>query len=688
MDFIIILLLVAVACLELWVGILVLKNNTKKELGVLHGFHLISLSLWAGAMALYFGLPEVYYEAIVFWTRFLYFFGILSGISFLGFSYALYKGKVEKPIKLGLGLLAVLFAILLFFTDSIVSGIAFHPGNREVIQEWLYPLFFIGLFSVYLTAFGLLLKQILDTRGIARFQTTLILAAAVPVVFTAFVVNMLLPALYGNFEYAWIAPVLLPTSAFTIYYAIHQYRFLGICLKIPYLLSETISILIAVTISLVSMSFSLVYLDTIQAQLLAFGEFIVIYSLFSWILNKYQIFKVREVQQFQNLETVLKDFMSRGKMYISIEDLKITLKDLFEKKLDFESVKLHIGVNNISPALQTYFQHYPHLLVRDEIVLKNQRENAQCNYLEDLSQLGELCIPLYKGNNTQEFIGVLVIGKKNYRDIFLKEELELLEKLGKQVSLWILGISYNKELKKEVKEKTKKIQAMLDQMNDFILVASHELRTPLTILRGSLEELMDNKYDNDAQEALDDADNALNRTEKLVTTLLELQQLEAKAAQINIETVGIEDFVKSLNQNYHLYFKDKNIQFIITNHCKNSLELEIDILKIGQVLDNLFSNAKRHAPEGSSITLNLEQSDDEQAFFLSVSDEGEGISDENKEIIFDKFRSQNACQCGGIGLGLYISKKIIELHSGQIWIEDNAPKGARFIVKLPYKLSI
>ena len=102
---------------------------------------------------------------------------------------------------------------------------------------------------------------------------------------------------------------------------------------------------------------------------------------------------------------------------------------------------------------------------------------------------------------------------------------------------------------------------------------------------------------------------------------------------------------------------------------------------IEEVFSNLISNAVKYAPEGEKIVIESEEKD---GFWrIKVIDFGEGIADENKDGIFDRFKRKAKRGVKGTGLGLAIAKRIIELHKGRIWIEDNPKSGAVFIVEIP-----
>jgi len=102
---------------------------------------------------------------------------------------------------------------------------------------------------------------------------------------------------------------------------------------------------------------------------------------------------------------------------------------------------------------------------------------------------------------------------------------------------------------------------------------------------------------------------------------------------------------------------------------------------IYDVFANLISNAIKYAKEGKKIVIEAEEKDSK--YIVKVKDFGEGVPDEFKKVIFERFKRKEKKGVKGTGLGLAIVKRIVELHNGKVWVEDNSPRGATFVVELP-----
>jgi len=245
----------------------------------------------------------------------------------------------------------------------------------------------------------------------------------------------------------------------------------------------------------------------------------------------------------------------------------------------------------------------------------------------------------------------------------------------------------NNIMKKIVKEKTKQlyekiseIKNLLQQQSDFISVTAHEFRTPLSIALFKTEETLDNHEGNKEVSAdVKEIESALENLKDLTETLFEVQKYDLDKVVIQREDTNINEFFQGIYNAYIPFMKKKNIQFSYKNSVIAHKNFSIDTIHIRQVLNNLLNNAFKHAPQDGVILLVI--SLNKANIEVSIQDSGKGVTTELRESLFDKFRTEKKEQAG-IGLGLYICKKIIELHKGKIWIENSALGGADFRFQL------
>ena len=218
--------------------------------------------------------------------------------------------------------------------------------------------------------------------------------------------------------------------------------------------------------------------------------------------------------------------------------------------------------------------------------------------------------------------------------------------------------------------------------SEFIATASHELRTPLTsvqmgvhlLLEGALGELTDTQ-----SEVLQACRQDCERLDKLMRDLLDLSKIEAGESQPQLATVNARGLLLTALKDLRPQVEAKGLK--LTVDAPGDLpSVSVDKLQIERVLSNLVTNAIRHTTDGE-INISAEQRDNHVA--ISVHDTGEGISVEYLPHIFDKFVQVPDSRSGRAGLGLTISKSIVEAHGGQISVQSHNGHGTTFTFTLP-----
>ena len=234
--------------------------------------------------------------------------------------------------------------------------------------------------------------------------------------------------------------------------------------------------------------------------------------------------------------------------------------------------------------------------------------------------------------------------------------------------------------RKEAEEKLRQIDAM---KSEFLSNVSHELRTPLQSISGFTKLIMDGQVpDSDTQqEFLQIIDRETVHLGNLINSLLDMSRLESGRFQINKQRMLIRDIFLDSVTSFHTLARDKEIQ--LNEDIPDELpEMEVDGERIRQVVINLLSNAIKYSDPGGSVNIKVEAHENELSF--RISDRGIGMSEESLLHLFERFyRAEDKLARGGTGLGLYITKQIIEAHGGQIWAESKLGEGSTFSFTLP-----
>lgn len=225
-------------------------------------------------------------------------------------------------------------------------------------------------------------------------------------------------------------------------------------------------------------------------------------------------------------------------------------------------------------------------------------------------------------------------------------------------------------------------QAELEEMKvDFVSMAAHELRTPITAIRGYISLLDPSKNPNLTEDqAMYVSRTAIsaNQLLTLVENLLNVSKIEKGNININLTKVDFNHIIDNVLITENDIAKQKNIS-IVFHRQENLPPVDADAFRISEVLTNLISNAINYTNPSGTITITTEF--DDKLVTVHVSDTGEGIPKEAISHLFTKFfRVGGKLEQGskGTGLGLFISKAIVEMHKGTIWVESELGKGSTF----------
>jgi len=254
------------------------------------------------------------------------------------------------------------------------------------------------------------------------------------------------------------------------------------------------------------------------------------------------------------------------------------------------------------------------------------------------------------------------------------------------ISVILFSKTRNLTKLKKYEEEIIKIKAKKEAtMGDFLPILVHELRSPISVIRGAADLLMKEANGLSADQIhtlLNQIKSSSNTLLDLVGNILDVSKMESGRFEINKSFNNIGTDLKEECSYFEPLAKIKNL----TINCsidENIMNFSFDAERVKQVLSNLISNAIKFSPDGGIITVESKKVD--SYCQVSVSDVGVGIKDVEKPLLFQKFyqaSNQNGIK-RGTGLGLFISKGIIEAHGGKIWVENNSPKGSRFIFTLP-----
>lgn len=244
---------------------------------------------------------------------------------------------------------------------------------------------------------------------------------------------------------------------------------------------------------------------------------------------------------------------------------------------------------------------------------------------------------------------------------------------------------------------TEKLEELDKMKSRFFANISHEFRTPLTLILGPLQNLFSKSPDSETKQELGIMQRNARRLQKLINQLLSLSKLEAGKIKLTTKEENIVTLIRLFVQSFESYAAQKKIDLVFTSD-QDEILIYIDRDKIEKTLNNLLSNAFKFTPAGGKIKVEINSKptenkslkpDDLQTKYLEIriTDTGQGIPPDRMEHIFDRFYQVGdsyAKDEEGSGIGLALTKELVELHYGIIKAESKPGKGSSFYVFLPY----
>lgn len=277
-------------------------------------------------------------------------------------------------------------------------------------------------------------------------------------------------------------------------------------------------------------------------------------------------------------------------------------------------------------------------------------------------------------------IGVLeAINKRT--GMWTQEDRRYLKILAAQAAVAIEGAQLVMELRRANEELNE-----VDQLkNNFIAIASHELRTPLGVIMGYASFLQDHE-DKDTQSHASKVLESALRLRKIIEDMVNLRYVKQKASDLHLETLRISELFDSLWMESQSLI-DVDLHKIAIKKPENDVYVSVDHTRMMMVLTNLLNNAIAFTEPGNSIQVEAGPGLTEKEVRIRVTDKGIGIDPNQIEKIFEEFyqvEDHMVRHHGGLGIGLSISRAIVETHGGRIWAESaGIGQGASFVISLP-----
>jgi PAS domain S-box-containing protein len=291
--------------------------------------------------------------------------------------------------------------------------------------------------------------------------------------------------------------------------------------------------------------------------------------------------------------------------------------------------------------------------------------------MQALDPRSAMAVPLIARGQT---LGVITFAMSESGRSYSDEDVALAQELAQRAAIAI----DNSRLYREA-------QQAIQARDEFLSIAAHELKTPITSLRGFAQlnlRIFRKAITPDLtrlEQGLQVIDEQAEKLSRLIMQLLDISRVEAGKLKLDQQMTDISQLIRHIVMRAQAS-TDKH-QLVV--QAPPTVSALVDGLRIEQVISNLIDNAIKYSPNGGPITITLSTPDD-QRLQIVIMDQGLGVPPSQRPYIFDRFyRAHADKQFGGLGLGLYISRQIVELHGGSIRAEFPDEGGTHFIVELP-----
>ena len=714
------LLLGMVALMALILGMLVLKKS-KRHYDTKQWFFLVCLCLavWSAGLEM-FSLADngaaldiasrwFYVASAVFCPA----LAIFTAKSFLPLTKSVRSFIfISSSLFIVLSIYIILAPEFIINASEITTPVDFSQIPINAINYIVFATFFSVFFLVVMW-FGYVACRKSDSirrKQVAIYMTGL-LVSSIP----GFVVDLLLPAL-GDYRYVWVGPVAIILFLFAIMYSIVKYRLMdvktAVARSVSYMLLlialAVVYVISAYIISIVIFQRTLTidsrvnFMNMILAILLAF-----LYQPIKKFFNKLtdRVFYygeydadtfAREISKILTYTADLQLLTRRVGNYIasSLKAEKVAFC-IPEKGIYGRTGRRRLSV--VEEDVRRIMDYYYKYCSFPEVILANQVKDPELKKLLDIHRT-KIVIPLLHQNQET---GILFLGEHKSLG-YSSRDIEMLESIAGELAVSIRNSlsmeeinELNKSLQRRIEEATKELrfsnrqlQRLDEAKNEFISMASHQLRTPLTSIKGYLDMILEGdlgKISPTQRAVLREAFSSSERMVRLINDFLNVSRLQTGKFTIDKQSVDIAQILRDEVSLLKVVADQRSVEMVLKVD-KKIPSLAVDSEKIRQVMLNMIDNAIYYSSPHKKVVITLKSSG--KMIEFSVKDSGIGVPKSEQANLFGKFfRGTNAKKRrpDGTGVGLFLAKKVILSHDGEMIFESEEGKGSTFGFKLPVR---
>jgi ligand-binding sensor domain-containing protein/signal transduction histidine kinase/AraC-like DNA-binding protein len=418
-------------------------------------------------------------------------------------------------------------------------------------------------------------------------------------------------------------------------------------------------------------------------------------------MNKSAFFKTQNDEFLIGSIEELITFFPENRKYGQAEPLDVVLTDLyiFNEIVHVESDNKAVLTKTINNTKEVRFSHmqnsfslefsaleytYPEK-IHYEVMMKGFDKTWQ------KTKNNRVTYTNLNPGNYQFVVRAWTTGKENALTKTLDIEIipplwaTVWAKISYLIILLLLGYFIYMYISQRVRSKRNK-QLSIAKLQFFSDI-SHEIRTPLTLILSPLEKLINNNREISLLQTYNTMYKNGTRLLQLVNQIIDIQALEYKKRKLAVSKINITVFTRDLKNSFNLLSEDKNLQYDFES-VPEDIAGYVDTEILSAILFNLISNAFKYTASGTvSVKISISEENNSLLFF-TVSDTGKGIPEDQQKLIFDRFYmiepTSNDINKTSSGIGLHLTRKLVDLHHGKMQLTSTEGKGSTFHVAIPY----
>lgn len=706
---------------NLILGMAVIHANPRGRLNRSFSLFLLAVLSWlmTNALADNATIPA----ATLYWTKLTMASAAAIPLGLLYIAQSFTRQFKQQPLShtLALSLPFVGVVLVSVLTSWLIRDAVSVDGVTQVTFGSFASIYSTYFGAYFLLAFYTLYKNFRSAKGTTRAQLEYFLLGLTLSIITGSITNLILPVAFNIFSLTPLGPLstafLLASSAYSI--IAHQLFDIRVIIRRTLVYSILLACIFATYSSVVVLAGSIAGgLPALDSRIFFtyFAAAIIIGMGFDplrrWLQNKTDQFLFKKEYEEQ---TVLKELSEKLNNVVGLDEaLEIVMQSIVKvlhlhhaatfvfqqgeggnaaikriKQIGYSS-SAHLFMEAGDPTI-VYFSHNPGILIVDKLEHEFERKEAEtrrrknspadlelvrqlASYREVLKKLHALnvavAVPLLINHQP---IGLILLSDKKSQETFSPEDLALIDLIGAQAISSI--------------QKAKLYEG--DQMkSEFVSIASHELLTPISAIEGYLSMILDENIghvDPKTRDYLNKVYASAKRLSLLIKDLLSVSRIEAGRMKIEAQSLDIDKMINDTIDQLKFVAQEKNISLVYAKGKKALPPVWADPDRTMQILINLASNAIKYTKEGT-VTLSADLAAHGEQIEVEVKDTGIGMTKEQQAHLFEKFYRVDSPETTGIigtGLGLYITRSLLERMGGSISVKSTPGSGTSFRFTLP-----